>query len=218
MESLDVFIRSCLILSGKLEVAVNKPVVINFLGHDSNNAGVTRDVSLSYEQPDFPVNNLHIKLWFDPSVRKVYKSTNWKEAIPHWELVEDWVSIFEESVESGGTIDGTMVTPLFLARNPIVDNEAVTKLYVDTLIANINTGASNLEYGSPVATILELAQVDITLVSDKQIRYVESVNRIFAYDAQSSEVSDNEYVIRPLQDVGRWVSTDKRIIDSGFIL
>jgi hypothetical protein len=216
MESLDIFIKSCLTLCGRFGVAVGNPIVINFLGHDSNNAGVNRDITCSYEQPDFPVDATQISLWFDPSVRQLYKATNWKEAIPHWELIADWQSVFEESL-SGGNVGGTMTTPLLLVRNPIEDKEAVTKIYVDTLIANITTGTGNLEYGNPVATVVELAQVDITLVPDRQIRYVESVNRIFGYDAQSVAVVDNDYVVRPLQNIGRWVSTDRKIVDGGVI-
>jgi hypothetical protein len=216
MESLDVFIKSCLILCGKFGVVVGKPAVINFLGHDSNNAGVSRDVACSYEQPAFPVGAIQIALWFDPLGQVVYKATNWKEAIPHWELISDWQSVFEESLNGG--VGGTMTAPLFLARNPIADNEAVTKIYVDTLIANISTGTGNLEYGSPVATVIELSQVDVTLIPDKQIRYVESVNRIFGYDAQSSSIVDNDYCIAPLQNIGRWISTDRRIVDGRVIL
>lgn len=216
MESLDILIRSCLTLCDRLGVAIGNPIVINFLGHASNNSAVNRDVTCGYEQPDFPTDSLLIALWFDPSVQKMYKATNWKEAIPHWELIADWQSVFEESLR-GGNVGGTMTEPLLLYRNPVADKEAVTKIYVDTLIANITTGTGNLEYGNPVATVVELSQVDITLVPDKQIRYVESVNRIFGYDAQSVAVADNDYVVRPLQNIGRWLSTDKKIVDGGFL-
>lgn len=219
---LSAFQQQCQRLAHLLEVVPGNPVTVPTLAVDSQTTPVNRDMVLSYEAPPFPVSNI-IQIWYDPGAHLFYKSTNWKSNITSWELQTTYIGLYDES-QSGTTnvittnVNGVVTVPLFLSRNPQADNEAVTKIYLDTVISSITTGTGNMLYGDPVATTLELAQVDVTLVPDKQIRYVESVNRIYGYDLQSNAPADSDYIIAPLQNIGRWISTDRKIVDGGVLL
>jgi hypothetical protein len=214
VDTLQAFAIDCIKRGNLLGVTPANPVKIVALGSDSLKQVVQRNLWLAFDQPELPPD-MEVGLWFDPDSWQFYKSTNWKDTTPNWELQTTYETLFDESVATGVALGGQLTDPLYLVRNPQDDNEAATKIYVDTLFASITGGSGSMLYGDPVATVLQLRQLDISLIPDKQIRYVEELNRIFAYDQQSTAVPDNQFVAKPLQNTGRWISTDARIMDSG---
>lgn len=215
-ENLQDFAISCSVLTRSSLVAPGNPITVNFLGHDSGGVSISRDFILSYEQPDIPLGATPV-VWFNADTWDFYKSTNWRDPIPIWELVPDWQTLFDESAGGSSFTGGHLTSPLHLARNPVDPMEPVTKAYFDSVITNITVGTGSAQYGEPVADIAALQAVDVTLVVDKQIRYVESVNRIFAYDLQSVATIDGDYIVKPNVGPGRWISTDRKLVDGGVI-
>lgn len=214
MISLAEYTNHCLLLASNLNVNAMTSRTIYTMGANLANEVVYRPIILSYNLADLPIDKV-ITLWFDISSRYFFKSTNWKEPVARWERVTEYLDLFDEStLDSNLNVTG----PLFLVRNPVENSEAVTKIYVDTLISAItNTSVSgiNNNYGSPVPSVIELRLVDVSLVPDKQIRLVESVNRIYSYDLESNSPVDNEWIVAPFSGPGRWISTEKKILDSG---
>ncbi len=213
MDDLQSFSIDMQVLAHRLGAEVGTPVTISAIGLNGNGDAIERRILISYEQPLLP-NGPVPYLWYNPSNWEFHKSTNWRESPAIWELMTDRSSLFDES-QVGQFTGGTLTSPLHLARNPVDDNEAVTKVYVDIIIAALTLGNSSLSFGEPVATVTALRQIDVSLVPDKQVRYVESLNRIFGYDMESVAQHDGEYVIAPVVGIGRWLSTDKQVVDGG---
>lgn len=200
---------------------------------------IQRTLIVSFEVPSLPTTLYPILLWIDAGTFNIFKSTNWRDTTPHWEGQSDWATLFDEyasgsSTQFGYNPDGsgqiftditpggngsqlsgaTLTSPLYLSENPIAGNEAVTKAYVDNLVSTINAGGSP-EYGPPVVTLADLQALDVTLIPNGQIRYVESMADIYGYSSTSSAVVDGTYVVQPTTGPGRWLSVSANNVTGG---
>ena len=112
--------------------------------------------------------------------------------------------------------EGQVTVPVVLSREPELPMEAVPKQYVDQLVEQIvGAGGSNPFYGLPVPTIEALVALDTEQIPDKQVRLVESVGKIYAYDQQSQEAADGTDIVIPASNVGRWIATSPSRVDGG---
>ena len=164
------------------------------------------------------------RIWIDASLR-VWKSSNWyKPAAPAWEQVSTYEQVFLDTVGntvSGSTepslplIGGTMSGPVLLFRDPVAQNEAVTKSYVDGVVNLIAAG--RLYIDRPVANIADLRSLDVSTVPDEQVIFVEAARKMYAYDLQATGIDDGSYLITPSSGVGRWIATVPNVFDGGIL-
>lgn len=84
---------------------------------------------------------------------------------------------------------------------------SVTAMYsaIAAKIAAAMSGTYRSSVLAPVADITALKAV--TGMHDKDICFVEAVNSIYSYDAESSAIADDSSVVAPTGGVGRWLKT-----------
>jgi hypothetical protein len=132
---------------------------------------------------------------------------------------------FETVSGSGGTLvtpagltavavdnAGIVTAPVFLQRDPVMPNEAVTKQYLDQVLSLVTSGRL---LGYPVQDLVALRFIDTASLTDKQVAYVEDKRTMYAYDAQGTGVDDNVDIIRPASNQGRWFSTSPSTLSGG---
>lgn len=185
---------------------------------------VNRLCIVSAVQPPLVANTSVTRIWIDPSLR-VWKSSNWYQpAAPIWEQISAYESIFLDSFATQGSgstgsalpLDGgTMSGPILLFRDPVTQNEAVTKSYVDTVVNLIAAG--RLYIDRPVSTIAELRALDVSTVPDEQVIFVESARKMYAYDLQATGIDDGSYIVTPASGIGRWIATVPNVFDGGIL-
>ena len=109
---------------------------------------------------------------------------------------------------------GTLATALELATSS-EENAAgnstkvatVAALYaaINAKIAAAMSGTYRSSILAPVADVAALKA--IASMTDKDVVFVESVNALFSYDAQSSATADDSDVVAPTSGNGRWLKT-----------
>lgn len=116
---------------------------------------------------------------------------------------------FTSNTNSGGGSSSPTLTP------------AQITAYVNTTVANSVTGAvttavNNAVITNSVAPLSGTADL-ISLPSpvDKTLKYIESNNSIYAYDAQSTVAADGNNIIVPSSGVGRWIKTNNLDLING---
>jgi len=220
------------------EFALNIRGTANKHGYDSSTpfqavvAGITvehlpvnRLCLVSHDQPPLYADTTVAHIWIDQALR-VWKSSNWHTpATPAWEQIHTYEDIFLDStVNSGGSgatglalplSGGTMSGPVLLFRDPIAQNEAVTKSYVDGVVNLIAAG--RLYIDRPVSTIADLRALDVSTVPDEQVIFVEEARKMYAYDLQATGLDDGSYIIVPASGIGRWIATVPNVFDGGIL-
>lgn len=84
---------------------------------------------------------------------------------------------------------------------------SVSAMYsaIATKIAAAMTGTYRSSILTPVADVTALKA--ISTKQDKDVVFVESLNALFSYDAQSSATADDASVVQPTSGGGRWLKT-----------
>lgn len=102
------------------------------------------------------------------------------------------------------------VTPVILLDSPLVEGTYITlypKLNKYTIVESVP------DYGEPVADIATLKALPSNNYKDRQIRYVESVRTLYAFDNESTLADNGSSVLIPAGSPasGRWISNTTNI-------
>lgn len=81
--------------------------------------------------------------------------------------------------------------------------------YINTQIAAAISNAQSADSVAPVQNLTGLHNV--TTLTDQRVIYIEDVNALYAYDAQSTEAVDGTTIINSHTGVGRWIMVNKNI-------
>lgn len=107
------------------------------------------------------------------------------------------------STRSYQFINGPETSTLPTAESPTVDADLVNKGYADT------TYAIKTSWGGSIADVAALKAVSAADRSDRQVRLVESLKKLFYFDTSSASTGDDVYIITPNAGTGRWLETDQ---------
>lgn len=211
--------------ANRLGYNISTPFQATVAGITVDQLPINRQCTVSHNPPPLYPNTPFTQIWIDPVLR-AWKSSNWYQPeAPVWEQIHTYEDIFLDSsaptVGSGSTgpslplIGGTMSGPVLLFRDPVAQNEAVTKSYVDGVVNLIAAG--RLYIDRPVATIADLRALDVSTVPDEQVIFVEEARKMYAYDLQAVGIDDGSYIVMPLSGVGRWIATVPNVFDGGVL-
>ena len=104
-ETLPFFMGAWLAQAQTDGLSPSTPQVYTVLAHaqDVTHIIVERTLWVSYSTPPLPVDPYTVVLWIDPALPNIYKSTNWRDLIPRWDLQTVYATLFDEYA-SGSSI------------------------------------------------------------------------------------------------------------------
>jgi hypothetical protein len=173
-------------------------------------------IAEAYAKGLTPTNPINIEMWTDDAgvATKKYVCVSFTSpARPYEGLI--WVNptnreLYEYNVATGTWVDTED------EKDPLEAGKVfATVEYVDSKMTQA-VSMSQAIIAQPIATVNDLRNLNMTNVKDKQMIYVEELNRVYAYDLQGIGDDDNgQTVVTPAGGIGRWFPTTPGNLDGG---
>lgn len=176
----------------------------------------SRQIAVSFVEPPLYADE-NVQIWINAETREVFKSSNFysRENLT-WLPIMDYDSIFQDddpisTAYAAAALSGTSTSG---GSSTTISPDVATKAYVLSLFNQLVSSGSN-SILPPVSTIADLRALDVTAVQDKQLIFVEQVNSVYAYDAQSALADTGNTVIAPTTGTGRWICVTPANLNGG---